>query len=183
MKEFSGRTQDLSDIEMLNKEELKILIEELRALSKENEWAEFKESYYDQQLIGEYLSALSNSACLENREYAYHVFGKEYAKKNISSDQVLKLLNYPTVFNLLNIPLPPNKDAILEKLDKVRAYYQHSSLKYVSGEYMSNQSLRERFDVDKKNYPVISRIIRESIEVGVIKEYEKSRMYIPFWAG
>ena len=71
----------------------------------------------------------------------------------------------------------------MSKLDKVRACYQHSSLKYVSGEYMSNQSLRERFDVDKKNYPIISRIIRESIEAGVIKEYEKSRMYIPFWSG
>ena len=203
----------------MNIEELKILVEELRALSKENEWAEFKESYYEPQLIGEYLSALSNSACLENRKFAYLVFGivnnthnivgtsfkplkkkignqelenwlatqlepkidfkilefeinekslalfqidatintpvkfkgeayirvgsykkklkdhpekerkiwekvknivfeKEYAEKNITSDQVLKLLSYPTVFTLLDIPLPPNKEAILEKLEE-----------------------------------------------------------------
>jgi len=203
----------------MNIEELKLLIEELRALSKENEWTEFKENYYEPQLIGEYISALSNSACLENREYAYLVFGiknithnivgtsfkpskekignqelenwlatllepkidfkifefeinekslalfqidsttntpvkfkgeafirvgsykkklkdhpekerkiwqkvrhivfeKEYAEKNITSDQVLKLLSYPTVFTLLEIPLPPNKDAILEKLEE-----------------------------------------------------------------
>lgn len=70
----------------------------------------------------------------------------------------------------------------MSKPDKVRAVYQHCCLKYVSGEYMSNQSLRERFDIDKKNYPVVSRLIREVIETGVIKEYDSSRMYIPFWA-
>jgi predicted HTH transcriptional regulator len=71
----------------------------------------------------------------------------------------------------------------MSKIDKIRACYQHCCLKYVSGDYMSNQSLRERFDVDKKNYSIVSRIIRETLETGLIKEYEKSRMYVPFWAG
>ena len=71
----------------------------------------------------------------------------------------------------------------MSKPDKVRACYQHCCLKYVFGEYMTNQSLRERFNIDKKSYPVISRLIREAIQVGLINEYENSRMYIPFWAG
>ena len=71
----------------------------------------------------------------------------------------------------------------MSKPDKIRACYQHCCLKYVSGEYMSNKSLRERFDINKKSYPVVSRLIRESIEMGMIREYENSRMYIPFWAG
>ncbi len=71
----------------------------------------------------------------------------------------------------------------MSKPDKIRACYQHCCLKYVSGEYMSNQSLRERFEVDKKNYPIISRIIKEAIDLKLILEYENSRMYIPFWAG
>jgi len=71
----------------------------------------------------------------------------------------------------------------MSKIDKIRACYQHCCLKYVSGDYMSNQSLRERFDVDKKNYSIVSRIIRETLETCLIKEYEKSRMYVPFWAG
>jgi predicted HTH transcriptional regulator len=71
----------------------------------------------------------------------------------------------------------------MSKPDKIRACYQHCCLKYVSGDYMSNQSLRERFDIDKKSYPVISRLIRETIDSGLILEYESSRMYIPFWAG
>lgn len=70
----------------------------------------------------------------------------------------------------------------MSKPDKVRACYQHCCLKYVSGEYMTNQSLRERFDVEKKNYSIISRLIREAIEEGVIAEYDSSRMYVPFWA-
>jgi len=70
----------------------------------------------------------------------------------------------------------------MSKPDKIRACYQHSCLKYVSGEYMTNQSLRERLNIDKKNYPIVSRIIKESIESGVITEYDNSRMYIPFWA-
>ncbi|GAA4839468.1 ATP-binding protein [Algivirga pacifica] len=69
----------------------------------------------------------------------------------------------------------------MSKQDKLRAVYQHCSLKYISGEYMTNQSLRERFDVDKKNYPVISRLIKEAVNEGVIKEYDNSRMYVPFW--
>ena len=47
---------------------------------------------------------------------------------------------------------------------------------------MSNQSLRERFDIDKKNYSIVSRIIKEAIDDKAIVEYENSRMYVPFWA-
>ncbi len=69
----------------------------------------------------------------------------------------------------------------MSKPDKIRAVYQHSCLKYVSGEYLSNQSLRKRFNIDKKNYSIVSRLIKEAIQFGVIKEYDNSRMYVPFW--
>jgi ATP-dependent DNA helicase RecG len=70
----------------------------------------------------------------------------------------------------------------MSKPDKIRACYQHCCLKYVSGDYMSNQSLRERFDIDKKNYPIISRLIKETTDAMLISEYDNSRMYVPFWA-
>lgn len=70
----------------------------------------------------------------------------------------------------------------MSKPDKIRACYQHCCLKYVSGDYMSNQSLRERFDIDKKNYSIVSRLIKETIDAGLILEYDNSRMYVPFWA-
>ncbi len=69
----------------------------------------------------------------------------------------------------------------MSKPDKIRACYQHACLKYVSGEYMTNQSFRERLNIDKKNYPIVSRLIRDAIKEGVIIEYEKSKMYIPYW--
>lgn len=76
----------------------------------------------------------------------------------------------------------------LDKKEKVRACYQHASLKYVSNEKMTNQSLRERFKIEDQNYAIASRIIRDTLEEGLIKEEDpesKSRKfasYLPFWA-
>ena len=41
--------------------------------------------------------------------------------------------------------------AQMSKEDRIRACYLHACLKRVNREYMTNSSLRERFDVDKKN--------------------------------
>lgn len=76
----------------------------------------------------------------------------------------------------------------MRKLDKIRACYQHCNLKYVSGEYMTNSSLRSRFRIEEKNYTTASRIISDTIKKELIKDAEpksKSRKhakYIPFWA-
>ena len=48
-------------------EYLEGLLHELRALPGETEWLEFKESYAEPQDIGEYISALANSAALAER--------------------------------------------------------------------------------------------------------------------
>ncbi len=76
----------------------------------------------------------------------------------------------------------------LDKKEKIRACYQHACLKWVSNEKMTNQSLRERFQIEAHNYSVASRIIRDALEEKVIKEDDpenKSRKYasyVPFWA-
>lgn len=76
----------------------------------------------------------------------------------------------------------------LDKKEKIRACYQHSCLKWVSNDKMSNQSLRERFSIDDKNAAIASRIIKDAFESGVIKEDDpesksrKHRSYVPFWA-
>ncbi len=51
------------------------LIDNLRASPTETEWLEFKCSRCEPQELGEYISALANTACLENRPRAYLVFG------------------------------------------------------------------------------------------------------------
>lgn len=76
----------------------------------------------------------------------------------------------------------------LDRKEKVRACYQHACLKYVSNEKMTNQSLRERFKIEDRNYPIASRILRDALIEKVIKEDDpesKSRKYasyIPIWA-
>lgn len=57
--------------------ELKKLIDALTAYSKETEWFEFKANFHSREEIGERISALSNSACILNKPYAYLVFGVE----------------------------------------------------------------------------------------------------------
>ena len=203
----------------MNSFELEKLMNELIALPHETEWVEFKLDRYDPQQIGEYISALSNSACLHGREAAYLVFGiedeshvvkgtsfkpdkkikgnqelenwlatqltpridfeiipfiyqeqpivlfkidptynapvsfrgeeyirvgsykkkladhpekarkiwtktkeqlfeKTIAMKDVNADEVLKLLDYPSCFALLNLPLPDNKAGILAKFEE-----------------------------------------------------------------
>lgn len=51
------------------------LVDRLRQEPAENEWLEFKENYGDPQLLGEYLSALANGACLAGKSHGYLVFG------------------------------------------------------------------------------------------------------------
>lgn len=54
---------------------LKRLIDTLRAEPHESEWLEFKCNNKDSERIGKYLSALSNSACIENKKYGYLLWG------------------------------------------------------------------------------------------------------------
>jgi predicted HTH transcriptional regulator len=75
----------------------------------------------------------------------------------------------------------------MDKQDKIRACYLHACLKYVSGEYMTNQSLRERFGIEEQNYPMASRIIADTISAGLIKDFDseskskKYAKYVPYW--
>lgn len=60
------------------------LIERLRRLPVETEWLEYKSNNTDPQMIGEYISAISNSAALERREKGYLLWGIDDATNEIS---------------------------------------------------------------------------------------------------
>ena len=51
------------------------LIDRLRALPSETEWFEFKRNHFEPRVLGEYLSALANAACLASQPRDYLVFG------------------------------------------------------------------------------------------------------------
>lgn len=56
-------------------ENLDILVNELRKMSNESEWLEFKHDNYDPQMIGKDISALANGATLKEKGCAYMIWG------------------------------------------------------------------------------------------------------------
>ncbi len=70
----------------------------------------------------------------------------------------------------------------MTKEDRIRACWQHCVLKYVSRQFMTNATLRERFNLKGKNdYVQVSKIIRACIEKGFVKQ-DESKRYVPAWA-
>lgn len=61
----------------MNTAELSALLDRLRSEPRETEWLEFKTNRCEPQVLGEYLSALANAACLLGRPRGYLVFGIE----------------------------------------------------------------------------------------------------------
>lgn len=59
----------------MNSVQLERLLDGLRSLPSEREWVEFKENNESPEMIGETVSALSNSARLRSEPYAYMVWG------------------------------------------------------------------------------------------------------------
>ena len=51
------------------------LVRELMALPSETQWVEFKHNNYDPKMIGQDISALANGAALQDKDYAYFVWG------------------------------------------------------------------------------------------------------------
>lgn len=77
--------------------------------------------------------------------------------------------------------------AKMTKDDRYRACYLHACIKRVNRDVMTNASLRERFNIDSKNSSMISRLLNETCEIGLIKispdsTSDKNRKYLPFWA-
>lgn len=67
----------------VSEEELINLLRSLLKLNKENEWIEFKTNNDDPSMIGEYISAMSNSAALCNKEHAYLIYGVDDKTKEV----------------------------------------------------------------------------------------------------
>ena len=59
----------------MNNEYLRNLVIELAKYPQETEWIEFKKNKIDPNVIGEYISALSNSAAILSKEKAYIILG------------------------------------------------------------------------------------------------------------
>lgn len=75
----------------------------------------------------------------------------------------------------------------MDKENRIRSCYLHACLKRVNKEVVTNATLRERFNIDRKNSSMVSRLIKDTMERGLIKlehkdSGDKSKRYLPFWA-
>ena len=77
--------------------------------------------------------------------------------------------------------------ARMDRDDRIRACYLHACLRYVSHDYLTNTSLRERFGIDEKNSAMASRLIKEAVDAGRVapEDADASKRlmrYVPYWA-
>ena len=75
----------------------------------------------------------------------------------------------------------------MDTKDRIRACYQHACLCFVSGQRMTNATLRKRFGIEERNAAKASRMIADAVETGRIKpadpnQGKKYARYLPFWA-
>lgn len=262
----------------MNIDELIRLLKQLTALELETEWVEFKENNSEPELIGEYISALSNSACIHDREVAYLVFGvqdkthkvvgtefrpKEYkignqelenwlatqltpridfriyefqyedknvvifeidaafntpiafrgncfirvgsykqdlnkfpekarriwmktliksfedgiAKEYVTPDEIIKNIDYPNYFELMDLPLPDNKQAIIEKLQEENIITKNTDQYNITnlGAMLFAKNLKNFGRLSRKTVRVIQYVGRDRLNT--LKEQEFLRGY------
>jgi len=78
----------------------------------------------------------------------------------------------------------PRKYADMTTDERIRACYQHATIKHLSGEMMKNETLRKRLGISEKSAAQASTVIKNTIEKGLIKSSDPKHPrsgYIPFW--
>lgn len=79
----------------------------------------------------------------------------------------------------------PRRFADMTQDERVRACYQHAALKFVSGQWMKNSSLRERLGISEKNAAQASTVIKHTLDANLIRPADSNHPragYVPFWA-
>lgn len=80
----------------------------------------------------------------------------------------------------------PKTFAEMTREERIEACYQHSIIQYYGAGGMNNSSLRKRFGMHEKQSSQVSRLIKEAITVGRIKQKDpessqKFAVYLPYW--
>ncbi|MEA2031617.1 MAG: ATP-binding protein [candidate division Zixibacteria bacterium] len=126
---------------------LKSLVNELRNLSRETEWVEFKHNNDNPDEIGEYISSLSNSATLHGKAYAYLLWGIDDMThdiigttfspdtKKVGEEELenwlLRLISPKINFHFFEIPIERKKLIMLEIPRAFRHPVQFKSIEYI----------------------------------------------------
>lgn len=75
----------------------------------------------------------------------------------------------------------------MSKTEKLRACFFHCVIRWLTHDYMSNATLRERFSLAPEEYQAVSAVIAESIKLGRIApadpdQGKRNARYVPYWA-
>src|SRR3954470_18742695 len=101
-------------------DEFRALVLSLARLPRETEWVEFKVDDADPQTIGDYISALANSAALHQKDSAYIVWGVKDDSHEIvgTSFQPRKIkIGNEELENWLTRSLSPQVDFRIHEID------------------------------------------------------------------
>ncbi|WP_354110723.1 ATP-binding protein [Bradyrhizobium sp. S3.12.5] len=71
--------------------------------------------------------------------------------------------------------------------ERLRGTYQHATIRYINNlGGLTNGSLRVRFGVPERNASQISKVLKQAMDAGLIRQSEnwsaKSGFYLPYWA-
>lgn len=75
----------------------------------------------------------------------------------------------------------------MDRDERIRAVYLHACLRQVSGQRMTNSSVRERFGMKDREASTASVYIREAVGAGLVVPFDpsagkKNMQYVPVWA-
>lgn len=161
---------------------LESLVQELIKLPKETEWLEFKVSQADAEEIGEYISALSNSAALQGKSFAYLLWGIDdlthslvgttFVPSNFKvgneelESWLLRLLSPKLQFEFFTVTVDQKPVVILEI---ERAY--HAPTQFKQAEYIRIGSYKKRLSQFADRERALWRVFdQRPFEVGIALE-------------
>lgn len=87
--------------------------------------------------------------------------------------------------NMKAVLLAPRQFGDMTQVERVRAAYQHASLKVLANSKMTNSSLCQRLGIAKQNAAQASRIIKDALAAGLIRPADPDAPragYVPHWA-
>lgn len=162
------------------------LIHELRKLPAESEWVEFKHNQADPEKIGEYISALANSATLLGKANAYMVWGIDNKSHDVKGTRfvpgsskigneelenwLLRLLDPKINFRFFSFAVEKKSIVLLE----ISAAFRHP-VKFKNQEFIRVGSYKKKL----KDFPEKERTLWRSLdqtpfESGIAEEHVES---------
>lgn len=98
-------------------------------------------------------------------------------------------VNFQALDDFTKVSLFPQKSlSEMTRKERIMACYQHACLMWEDNESINNQSIRERFKLNKNQAPTATRILTDTVEAGFIKSSDdefqsrKYSAYVPFYA-